>query len=252
MYDDICYEKPFLKEVIARVDFAAPVASLGTRIPHKVANAAVERFPILEQRKALAQELQISSDEIHHKREEFTEWNYHGRNREKRLVIAPGFAYVTYSQYSTFEAFKEDFFTVIETLFKKYPDLRSGRFGLRYINKIETPNHDLFEWKDLIDERLLGLFSRFLEQRQYVTRLFNIANFKHDDDIQVKFQFGAPNPAFPARIRSPLFVLDIDAYLQGLQDISEISGNIDLAHAHIQELFEQSITDKLRELMDAK
>ena len=84
-YDDICYQNSFLKEVIARIDFAAPITSLRTNIPQKVANAAIERFPIFEERKALAQELQVSSSEVHHKREEFSEWNYHGRDREKRL-----------------------------------------------------------------------------------------------------------------------------------------------------------------------
>jgi hypothetical protein len=68
-YDNRCYEKPFLKEVIARVDFAAPVTSLGTKIPQKVGNAALEKFPILEERKTLAQELQVSAAEENDKRD---------------------------------------------------------------------------------------------------------------------------------------------------------------------------------------
>ena len=252
MYDDICYEEPFLKEVVARVDFAASLTTLGTKIPAEVGNTAIERFPILEQRKALAQELQVSSGEIHHKREEFTEWNYHGRHREKRLVIAPDCSFVTYSQYTTYEALKDDFLSVMESLFKKYPDLRGRRLGLRFVNQIAPAGHDTIEWEDLIDEGLLGLFSHFKQMKESASRLFNIAEFKHHDDIQVKFQFGSPNPDFPATMRRPLFVLDIDAYLQGLQNIDEVSANLDLAHKYIQELFEQSITEELRELMHVR
>jgi hypothetical protein len=37
MYDEICYEKPFLKEAIARIDFVAPLEELSKGLPPKQA-----------------------------------------------------------------------------------------------------------------------------------------------------------------------------------------------------------------------
>jgi len=247
MYQNVCYENNFLKEVIVKVDFSSPLEALRKKIPPHVGNAALTCFPISEPKKALAQKLKLSAVEITHEKQEFTEWNYYGREREKRLVIAPHCVFVTYSHYSTFEALKEDFFSVLSSLFEAFPNLGIGRTGLRYINHIVPNMPDPFEWHDYIDGRLLGLFSRFTE-RKYITRLFNIAEFKYED-LQIKFQFGAPNPDFPATIRRPLFILDIDGFVHGLQELSEISKNLDRAHERIQALFEESITDRLREVM---
>lgn len=250
MYDDICYDQPFLKEVIVRVDFSSPLDALASTIPPKVSNAALACFPVSEPRKALAQELQLSANAVQHRRQEFTEWNYYGRDREKRLMISPAVIFATYSRYSTYEVLKDDFLSVLSVLFPTFPDLRASRLGLRYINHIETNDGNPLHWNEYVDERLLGLFARFTD-REHVSRLFNITEFKYDD-LQVKFQFGVPNPDFPAPIRRPLFVLDIDAYVQGLQDLGEISANIDRAHKQIQAMFEDSITDRLREVMRAR
>lgn len=50
-------------------------------------------------------------------------------------------------------------------------------------------------------------------------------------------------------MRRPLFIIDIDGYVQGLQEFGDLSANIDRAHERIQALFEESITDRLREVM---
>jgi len=252
MYKTVCYEKPFLKEVIVRVDFSSQIEALGKALPLKIGNAALKQFPISEPRKAIEQELRMHPTEFRHKQKEFTEWNFFGREREKRLALGPACIFVTYSKYSSYEALKEDFISVLKSLFTHFNDLRGAKLGLRYINKIDFPNSNPFEWEPYIDPRLLGLFDRFKEKRPFLTRVFNIVDFQYDNSIHVKFQFGTPNPDFPATIRRSLFVLDIDGYIQGLQDISEIQTNLDEAHMHVQELFEESITDNLRGKMNVK
>ena len=81
MYDEVCYEKPFLKEAIVRLDFATGEDSLSSKLPPRLSSVALSRFPIAEPGKGISQELQLSGDGVKHKREEFTEWNYYGRNR---------------------------------------------------------------------------------------------------------------------------------------------------------------------------
>lgn len=250
MYANVRYEKPFLKEVVVRVDFSAPIDPLGKSLPNKVAKSAVQHFPISEPRKAFSEELQFSADRIRRTRDEITEWNYHGRDREKRLAISPAFVFATYTRYTTYEDLKADFLSVLESIFKSYPEVGGSRLGLRYINSIEISQGNPFAWSEYIDESLLGLFSRFTD-REPLSRLFHIVEFKFDD-VNVRFQFGMPNPDYPALIRKPIFVLDLDGYVHGLQNLAEVSENIDRIHAHIQRLFEASITNRLREIMHAR
>ena len=94
---------------------------------------------------------------------------------------------------------------------------------------------------------MLGLLQRF-NDREHVNRLFNTVESRYDD-LGVRFNFGLPNPDFPALIRRRVFVLDIDAYVQGAQDRNDIVANMDRAHDRIQQLFEESITDELRTAM---
>ena len=48
MLEPICYSKPFLAEVIARIDFAAPLERLEKSVPVKLLNAIIKSFPIVE------------------------------------------------------------------------------------------------------------------------------------------------------------------------------------------------------------
>jgi uncharacterized protein (TIGR04255 family) len=63
------------------------------------------------------------------------------------------------------------------------------------------------------------------------------------------FKYGMHNPDFPAPIRKKIFVLDYDAYYQGLQEMSDILRNTAEFHDRIEKLFESSISPKLRAIM---
>jgi uncharacterized protein (TIGR04255 family) len=250
MYEDVRYGKPFLDEVILRVDFSAPEPRLGKALPSQVKAAAIDRFPISEPRKAIAREFQVSKTDFSSMTEEFTEWNFHGRHREKRLAIGPQFVFVTNSRYKDYESLRDDFRAVSQPLFAAFQDLQGSRLGLRYINKIERPQPEPYDWQALIDRSLLGLLERFTD-RDTLSRVFHIVDFKFDQ-VQVKFQFGLPNPDFPAPIKKSLFVLDLDGVVSGPQGHQDMMDSADLAHTRIQHLFEDSITDEMRVLMNER
>lgn len=249
MYENTCYSKPFLKEVIVRVDFGSLIPAINQSLPTRIANAALTRFPISEPQKVLEQELQFAESGVQHRKAEITQWHYYGKNRDKRLAIASAFLFATYSQYTTYEDLKADFLTVLRILFEAYPDTRASRVGLRYINNLDVSSTNPFSWSPYINNGMLGLFD-FFQDQEHLTRIFHIVESRFDD-LNVKFQFGLPNPDFPSKIKKPLFVLDLDGYVQGLQDYPEIASNIDRAHERVQELFEHSITDELRRIMRA-
>ena len=246
-YDSICYRRTFLTEVIARIDLVSPLPSLAEELPKQVSKTALVHFPIDEPRLAFTQELLVSAKELTTRIQEFTEWNFHGRNREKRLTISPQAFFVSYKQYETYESLRSDFLAIAEGFFNCFDQAQPSRLGLRYINQLEVPGTDPLDWGDYVSTDLLGLFS-YTVKGATPLRVFH--NFEVAfPDFNLRFQFGAHNPDYPAPIRRRVFILDYDAYFKGLLEAQDIPDCLDMYHGAIQELFERSITEKLRGIM---
>jgi uncharacterized protein (TIGR04255 family) len=252
MCDEVCYEKPFLKEAIARIDFFAPLEELNKGLSAKLTKGLSNHFPISEPIEAISQQLQLSGEGIESHQTRFKQWNFFVKEREKQLALAAPFVFVTYRRYTTFEDMKEQFAAVVDAVGKVFPDAKAGRFGLRYINIIEEiPNSPSpTDWSAYIVPELLGTVAFFPQPRQ-LTRLIQVAELKYDD-LDMRFQFGMPNPDYPAMMKRPQFVLDLDAYVQTAHDLGDSLQYMEQAHGLIQGLFERSITDQLRERMNAR
>lgn len=244
----ICYKKNDLSEVVARVDFVSPVESLATSLPKRLSTIALRDFPTAEARPKVTQEVRLASDKISTRKSEFTEWQFHGREREKTLAIAPTAVLVRYTAYRTYEELRDQFIAFLASFFKAFPDAQPGRLGLRYINSIEWRHGHPLDWGDVIQSKLLALMS-LRPTGAELTRVFHNIEFRFDD-FQLRFQFGMHNPDYPAVIRRKLFILDLDAYYSGLQDASDLPRRLDAFHSRIQTIFEDSVTDKYRESLN--
>jgi len=247
MYEDICYKRPYLKEVICRLDFGTKVERFMKALPPKVAKAALVRFPIFEPQKGQTQEFLLSSTGFQTRTEETVQWTYHGKNREKTLVIAPQAMIFTNRRYQSYEEFLSDIDGVVDSVFEDEKDLTVARLGVTDINVIELEEGDPLAWGKYVNEQMLGIIDTHKDQGA-LSRVFHIVEFNYDY-VHVKFQFGVPNPDYPALIKRKQFVLDIDAYVQGALTRQDVTGSIELAHQKIQDLFEASITETTRQLM---
>lgn len=187
--------------------------------------------------------------ELHHRKTHFKQWNFFGKEREKHLVLTAPFMFIMFSRYTTYEVLRDNLTAIVDALAKRFPDAQAGRFGLRYINNIEIEGLVPTAWGQYIAPDLVGACS-FLNQPEHLTRLFHSAELKYAD-LDVRFQFGLPNPDYPAVMKRPLFVLDYDGYVQTAHELGESLQNMDKAHECIKGLFEKSITSKLRERMNA-
>ncbi len=250
MYEQVCYRKSFLKEVIAKVDFASPIEKLEKGVPSALVNAIVKQFPIVEPAEVLMQEFALEGNTLANKKNTATkQWNYFSKDRGQQLTLASQSFFLQYRQYTNFEETKDHFVAAIDAIDAAFPGTMASRFGLRYINKIDVQLDDPTSWGGYIDEMLLS-GRTFYGDSDVLTRLVSIAELKYGD-IGVRFQFGMPNPDYPAPVKRPLFVLDLDASISQAHNLSETVHYMDEAHQRIQEIFERSITQALREKMDA-
>jgi len=241
------YSKPFLKQVVIRLDFAAPVTVFSRRLPEKLTKTVLKLFPISEPKAVFGKELLITQKETKEKAFEGTIWLFHSKDKGKTMSIGRDNINIAYNSYHSFDILKNDFLTIIEELFGMHKDLQGSRLGLRYINEIDLSEKNLLDWTKYLDKRLLAIFG-FPNEPKTICRAFNSLEMNYED-LLVRFQYGMHNPDYPVPIRKKTFILDYDAYYQGPQDLEDITQNIDNFHDKIQSLFEQSISDKLRELM---
>ena len=245
-YSEICYKENFLKEVIARIDFVSPIELLDEELPKEISKVALKTFPIMEPIDAITQELLLKDAKLSTREHRTKEWVFFGRGRNKQLTITPTSIFIVYKQYKKYENFRENFLSVVNALFARFPDVQPRRLGIRYVNQIET-HGDALDWKGYISDDLLYPLNYEVMDAK-LSRVFSnyVLAF---DNFNLKFQFGMHNPDFPAPIRRKLFILDYDAYFEGLLEHQEIPSNMDLYHNKIQTIFENSIGDKLREEM---
>jgi uncharacterized protein (TIGR04255 family) len=154
------------------------------------------------------------------------------------------------SEANSYEEAKAQFSTVVDALNAACPGTLASRFGLRYVNQIDLDLDDPMKWDAYINPKLLSARDIYVADER-ITRLVTVAELKYGD-VGLRFQFGMPNPDYPAPIKRPVFVLDLDASISDAHETTETVSYMDEAHGRIQSVFERSITQALREKMDAQ
>lgn len=248
-YQNVCYKKNFLREVIARIDFLNPLYDLDSALPKGLSDAALRIFPITEPREAVEKEISLTPEGIASSEQRIKQWEFHGKDRNKKVTIGRQVFLVSYKHYQTYELLRSEFMTVFERLLDEFEgQVQPSRIGLRYVNAIETAEDasNPLDWAAYINPKLLCAFDFPAENdRKSVSRL--ITNFEVAfNDFSLRTILGMPNPDYPAPIRRKLFVLDFDAYTQTYVEPRGIGSLLDNFHESIQKYFELSITEGLR------
>lgn len=248
-YDDVCYARNFLKQVIVRADFLTPLEELADKIPTDLARTIGSRFPIMEPLRATKNEFKLSDNSLSTSREEFTQWAFHGKDREKKVTISKEALLIEVMRYTTYESMRDDFRVCFEAFVAHHPLTPITRLGLRYINEFSFDQGDPFDWSDFLAPFSLVGFDVHPNKSE-IARVFSVVelNFK---DSKVRVQFGIPNSDYPAPIRKRTFVLDLDAYCQDLIEQNQISSMLDTLHGRIQTKFESFISEGLRTRLNA-
>lgn len=131
--------------------------------------------------------------------------------------------------------------------FKEIKDVQ--RLGLRYIDQIKVDKKNV-NWADYINSKLTAHLD--FADRDTLRRSMHTMVIAYDDETQINLNYGIFNNYFPAPIIDEEFILDFDAYTTFSVQIGDTLTILDKFNTVLTDLFEQSITDKLREIMEVK
>ncbi len=99
-----------------------------------------------------------------------------------------------------------------------------------------------------MNNKLLSIFN-VADDKTKIARAFNNLTLNYDN-FKLRFQYGMWNSDFPATIRKKVFILDYDAYDESLWSKDEIIKFLPIFHDKIEQLFEMSIKQALRDKMN--
>ena len=132
---DICYNKNYLVEVVARLDFAKPIEALADPVlPSDIHNEVKKHYSIYEPSKITRHGVQITGDAVTSEKEEMHQWVYHGEEREKSITISSHSIIVSFKVYKDFEDFKENIIGPIKKIIELERNIQIQRTGLRFVN----------------------------------------------------------------------------------------------------------------------
>jgi uncharacterized protein (TIGR04255 family) len=242
------YKNDYLDKVIVRIDFDTTLPFSTEAPPTEIYVPVKERFPIVEEKKLIGKRFIVGNKEALQDDIEELEWHYSGKQREKLLKVTPRHMHVEYNKYEHYEQLREDFISVSNELFDKFPKLKARRLGFRYIDKIELDEDDPTNWDNYIIPALNSNLS-IVHDKTTLSRAFHVIEFNYGDS-NLRFQYGMLNPDYPATIKKKVYTLDFDMFTENILEKHEIIGKLNDFHTKLNKSFEEVITEELRNKME--
>lgn len=241
MFDEICYKKNYLTEVICRLDFANSITLFDSTMPKTVYRMVRNYYPIAEPQDVVGTQLQINPVTGPVVNNVMTkQWVFWSRDKKSSCRIDNTSIVFSEKNYDVFENLRKAILDIMKEVLILDENIQGRRLGLRYINMIPMHGHE--NW---ICDSFYNTFSahkdnktiRLIAQNEYAVL---------EKDLHVKFQYGYPNPDYPAIMKNEVFTIDIDAFSQGLIYDDDIEMMIDNMHFEVQSCYEKMITDEFR------
>lgn len=241
MYENVCYRKNNIAEVICRLDFANPVDPFDRTMPKNVYAAVKKYYPIAEPQEIIGNMLQVNPvtgpivNNIVKK-----QWVFWARDRKSNCQIDSMSVVFSVKRYTVFEDVRNAVLDIMKAVLMLDEKYQGRRLGLRYINMLPMHGHE--NW---IAKQFYNAFAAHKDDQtiRLITQLEYVAQ---DKDLHVKLQYGYPNPDYPAVMKNEVFTIDIDAFSQGLIYEDDVESMIDNMHTEVQNCFEKMITNDYR------
>lgn len=243
--ENICYKKNFITEAIAKVEFLNPIIELDQTLPKEFSDSIVNLFPIAELKEISNNNVTITNSGVQNNIDKGIEWSFWNKDRSKRISLSKNVLLLVQNRYASYDNFADEFLTAFNALCSIYKDLIFRRFGLRYVNNIKLAESEPLNWDNYINDKLTASIN-IPDDSSHISRTFHNLEMNYEN-FNLRFNFGIHNPDYPAIIKQKVFILDMDAYHNGLQNKEDVISSLPEFHSKIQELFEFSIKDGLRE-----
>ena len=248
-FGNIKYKNNFLKQVIIRLDFlnfvetedlfdSIIIQKIMAKFPHKQKDQ-ITRFNQIE----LNEESTVKKKMI-----EGMQQTYLSEEGNK-LVLSNKHLVIDVSNYNTFENLLESIQQIIFDLFKR-KSISSARTGLRYINVFNPQNIRIYKnyFSSVVAGSMYVLKSD--DPNLHLARSLHLAEYSINE-VKLNFRYGFYNRNYPSPITSWDFILDYDCFTtEGFSNSNEIMQFIIAGHDYIQSLYESSITNNLRKVMN--
>ncbi|MGD9691510.1 MAG: TIGR04255 family protein [Phycisphaerales bacterium] len=248
----MAYKKPFLDRVIARLDLAEPLATVGESLPKDVLDEILQRYPILERTDLTKRSIEILKDELKDRQSAASMWLFYTRDRKRVFKLSDDFAILEWSDQPTLDDVRTataNLFEIILRLATTTAPAIPSRFGLRYINRLRMLDSNPLEWSQYIHNDLLSGLKIPTLNGEY-SRVFSTCEVVHDD-FMTRFLYGIHNSDYPGPIRQKEFILDYDSYSLGAFEQRQFVDLLNKCAKANCDLFEWSIRQPLRDMMNA-
>lgn len=250
-YASVCYKKSCISQVIIRIDFLEFIDSKAL-FDEDIERSLIVNFPKKGMQQIIRfQTMNFTVDPSGAKTEGSTQ---EGLQQEfsnfdgNKIVLSNKFIVLELNKYSKYEIELTKLFPVLRNLMTR-TRLTAMRTGIRYINMFEKngikPQKGYFNSpvSALADSKICNA-GKAVPIRAMALNEFVV------DDMRLNFRYGQYNQQYPRPIKQVSFVLDYDCFCEEpLSGYDGIVEHINKGHDAIQELFENSITDKLRKVM---
>lgn len=242
MYENRCYKKNCINEVICRLDFASAVNIFDSRMPKEVYGVVRKYYPISEPQEIIGTEFQInpSTGPIINNTVS-KQWVFWSRDKKSSCKILSGSVIFSVHNYVVYEDLKVAVIDIIKSIMDLDESIQGKRMGLRYINSIDLRGNDNWitqQFYDAIKGHKDNNTMRLITTLEYAVE---------SKEINVRLLYGYVNTDYPAVMKKDDFTIDIDAYSQSIIFEDDIEKLIDDMHFEAQDCFEKMITDGLRD-----
>jgi len=249
------YQNNFLSQVIARIDFLQCIPT-DTIFKEEVEKAIIDIFP----RRGMAQLIKFNTfnivfDGVTSNVANANNDVFDGRQREyqsldgkNKVILSNKFLIFEINSYSGFDEHIKWMRKIFNVFFDHAKPI-VNRTGIRYINIFDQSKISLKKNYFCPEVAAVLLIKKELVKQQHILRSMHVSEYRIDD-MCLNFKYGMYNPDYPSIMTKNDFVLDLDCFTEvGIDNADDILKTIIRGHGEIQRLFEQSITDSLREVM---
>lgn len=245
------YRQNFLDRVVLRIDFPESIDPLSAELPAGFKETMIAIGPVIERREVKTKTVHIEESAHAVRDRTLQEWWFWNRARTQKAVVSKDYAFLEWDKYTNFTELRTAFAGMLKSFRSATQNIASARLGLRFINIIRLAGPDPMDWSGMIRPEMLEP-SRIIPDDTAPLRVFQYAEWVCSDSLRLKLQYGVHNPDYPAPVKQRQFVIDIDAFhVLPLAGEGEILAMADRAGVECCRVFEASITQELRGVMDA-